>query len=67
MNIVFNESRGDEDAGRAIIMKKKSRMTVFEMVMAGLEESIAYSKGEKHSLITVKRQVARKNRKGNQK
>lgn len=34
--------------------KKASDMTVFEMVMAGLEDSIAYSKGEKMSLLTTR-------------
>jgi hypothetical protein len=47
--------------------KRTSKMTVFEMVVAGLEESIAYSKGKKPSLVTVRRHVTRKNRKGNQK
>ena len=35
-------------------MKKKAPdMSVFDMVMAGLENSIAFSKGEKMSLVTV--------------
>ena len=34
--------------------RKASHMTVFEMVMAGLEDSIAYSKGEKMSLLTTR-------------
>lgn len=33
--------------------KKAATMSVFEMVMAGLEDSIAYSKGEKKSLVTT--------------
>jgi len=32
--------------------KKASEMSVFEVVAAGLHDSIAYSKGEKMSLIT---------------
>ena len=36
-------------------MKKKAvDMSVFDMVMAGLEDSIAYSKGEKRSLVTTR-------------
>lgn len=34
--------------------KKASGMSVYEMVMAGLEDSIAYSKGEKMSLVTTR-------------
>lgn len=34
--------------------KKASEMSVYEMVMAGLEDSIAYSKGEKMSLVTTR-------------
>jgi len=34
--------------------KKASEMSVFEMVMAGLHDSIAYSKGEKLSLVTTR-------------
>ena len=34
--------------------KKASEMGVFEMVMAGLKDSIAYSKGEKMSLVTTR-------------
>lgn len=34
--------------------KKASDMNVFEMVMAGLEDSIAYSKGKKMSLVTTR-------------
>lgn len=34
--------------------KKASDMNVFEMVMAGLEDSIAYSKGKKKSLVTTR-------------
>lgn len=33
--------------------KKASDMSVFDMVMSGLEDSIAFSKGEKMSLVTV--------------
>ncbi len=33
--------------------KKASDMSVFDMVMEGLEDSIAYSKGEKRSLVTT--------------
>jgi putative transcriptional regulator len=33
--------------------KKESDMSVFDMVMEGLEDSIAFSKGEKMSLVTV--------------
>jgi putative transcriptional regulator len=32
--------------------KKAAEMTVFEMTMAGLEDSIAYSGGENRSLVT---------------
>lgn len=34
--------------------KKAAEMTVFEMTMAGLEDSIAYSEGKKKSLITTR-------------
>lgn len=34
--------------------KKASDMSVYEMVMAGLKDSIAYSKGEKMSLVTTR-------------
>ncbi len=34
--------------------KKASEMCVFEMVEAGLEDSIAYSRGEKKSLVTTR-------------
>jgi putative transcriptional regulator len=34
--------------------KKASEMSVYEMVMAGLGDSIAYSKGEKLSLVTAR-------------
>lgn len=34
--------------------KKASEMSVFEMTMAGLEDSIAYSRGEKMSLVTTR-------------
>ncbi|MCC6489679.1 MAG: helix-turn-helix domain-containing protein [Candidatus Hydrogenedentes bacterium] len=34
--------------------KKASEMSVFEMVMAGLEDSIAFSNGKKLSLVTVR-------------
>lgn len=33
--------------------KKTSGMSVFEMVEAGLKDSIAYSRGEKKSLTTI--------------
>jgi hypothetical protein len=32
---------------------RASEMSVFDMVMAGLEDSVAFSKGEKMSLVTV--------------
>ncbi len=32
---------------------KAAEMGVFEMVMAGLQDSIAYSKGDKKSLVTT--------------
>ena len=34
--------------------KKPSQMSLYEMVTAGLEDSIAYSKGEKLSLVTTR-------------
>ncbi len=34
--------------------KPSSEMSVFDMVMAGLKDSIAYSKGEKMSLVTTR-------------
>ena len=35
-------------------MKKKAcEMSIYEMIMAGLEDSIAYSRGEKMSLVTT--------------
>ncbi|MCL4215523.1 MAG: helix-turn-helix domain-containing protein [Candidatus Hydrogenedentes bacterium] len=33
--------------------KKTSELSVFELIMTGLEDSIAFSKGEKMSLATV--------------
>lgn len=34
--------------------KKASDMSIFEMVKTGLEDSIAYSRGEKMSLVTAR-------------
>lgn len=34
--------------------KKASEMSVFDMVMEGLEDSVAYSNGEKTSLVTTR-------------
>jgi putative transcriptional regulator len=34
--------------------KKTSEMGVFEMILAGLDDSIAYSKGEKRSLVATR-------------
>jgi hypothetical protein len=35
-------------------MPKASEWSVYEMIVAGLEDSIAFSKGEKMSLVTVR-------------
>jgi putative transcriptional regulator len=36
------------------VKKKTAEMGVFDMVMAGLEDSIAYSRGYKKSLVTTR-------------
>ncbi len=39
-------------------MKKKAvYMSLFEMSMAGLEDSTAYSNGDKNSLVTTKHSI----------
>lgn len=48
------ESASGEQTRGMLNMPKASEWSVYEMIVAGLEDSIAFSKGEKMSLVTVR-------------